>query len=361
MKGSDKDVSENGVKQQEICEEAGKVKDGSKKPLSKKQIFGRALRAALIVLLALAIVPCAAVIGLYLHYYSMLDTNLSDSYSYLDYISFSDIKSSIELPEEDIYTDENVTNILIIGTDEITSEFDDESRAESLMVLSLDSRGAVRVVTLNPDITVRIDGTNDDLLSNTFRYGGAELVLSTIKTHFNIEVEKYIRINMSVLEPLVDALGGVDIELTEDEAAALNEGGYNSWGDDNEASEGVNHFDGKQLLEYANIQFEQNGDQSILYRSIWRELSGLSLRRINSLLKVTLPYLQTNLNPLELAGVLVESARIADMTSETEWLALPQEDTYFTLAEVDFTANCEVLRDFLYADSSSSDESSSDE
>lgn len=145
----------------------------------------------------------------------------------------------IEVPDGDVWKDENVFNILLLGTDERSKEFSTNARADSILVLSLNKKEkTIKLVSLGRATGVPIPGRNDDLLTHTFRYGGAELTMKTVQDCFKVDVEKYIRVNFHTFEQLIDSVGGVDIALVKKEADALNQ--LTSAG----LTEGENHLTG---------------------------------------------------------------------------------------------------------------------
>ena len=60
-----------------------------------------------------------------------------------------------------------------------------------------------------------------DWITHTFRYGGVRLTMDTVEDCFNVQVDHYVRFNFNSFVQIVDAVGGIDLNLTEDEAKAL--------------------------------------------------------------------------------------------------------------------------------------------
>ncbi|MBQ3929048.1 MAG: LCP family protein, partial [Clostridia bacterium] len=220
----------------------------------KKKKNARIVISTLFVFLSTVLLLFGMITGVIYHFYSLMDTG-EDDFDYRNAVSVADedreevIGNNVELPQEDIYSDSNVMNLLLIGTDERTEEFDPYARADSIMVLSLNKKThAVKLVSLERGMTVSMPGNKYDLLTHTFHYGGAKLVMQTVRTHFNLDTERYIRVNFSVFEKLIDLVGGVDITLTAEEAAALN------LQSENKVKEGDNHLDGHSALQYARLR-----------------------------------------------------------------------------------------------------------
>ncbi|MEG1390518.1 MAG: LCP family protein, partial [Angelakisella sp.] len=151
----------------------------------------------------------------------------------------------------DIYTEADVLNILLIGTDERKEKFDENARADSIMLFSLHLKNhTVKLVSLERGIGVPIEGRNDDWLTHVFRYGGAELLLQTVRDCFKVDVDRYVRVNFYAFKTIIDSVGGVDIVLTKEEVKALNEEVYTNAATDVRVVEGLNHLSGHDTLQY---------------------------------------------------------------------------------------------------------------
>ena len=148
------------------------------------------------------------IVGTFFKYYSMVAAPVDDDYSNViilpsdeDMVDMSN--AVIELSEESIFRDKDVLNILLIGTDERTPEYNKNARSDTMMMLSLNKKTkGVKLVSFERDTIVKIPGRNSNKLNATFQSGGAKLLMQTLQIHFNAEVEKYIRVNFSVFEKL---------------------------------------------------------------------------------------------------------------------------------------------------------------
>ena len=200
----------------------------------------------------------------------------------------------------------------------------------------------VKLVSLERGMTVRIPGRKNDLLTHTFHWGGSKLVVETVRSHFNLDVDRYVRVNFSVFEKLVDEVGGVDVVLTKKEAEALTQYGV---------VEGKNHLNGSQALAFSRLRsidsdWKRVKRQRKVMAAIKNNLKGKSLFEIKDITDVCLPYVQTNLTAAELADLVLHLPSYAK--GELDQMTIPQERTYKGLGNVDFKANSEILRSFLY-------------
>lgn len=209
-------------------------------------------------------------------------------------------------------------NVLLLGTDErasndlgdFGSELSENARADACMLLSLDVKNhTAHIVSLERAIGVPIEGVGEDWLTHVFTYGGPEAMLKTVREQFGIEVYRYVRVNVGVAADLIDAIGGVDITLTETEAAALNGEIYTNSTTKHRVTPGLNHLDGFDAIAYARQRFIDSDfhrvqrQRNVLQAAI-DETKDLSLKQLDHLLDVALPMVQTNLTKSDIAGLI---------------------------------------------------------
>lgn len=214
-----------------------------------------------------------------------------------------------------LYAHDEVTNILLIGTDSNS----DWGRSDTLMLLSLDNiHGKIKMTSFLRDTFVSIPGYSPDKLNAAYAYGGTDLCIQTIEYNFGIGIDGYAIVNFKTFRNLIDAIGGVDVYLTQDEIdyinaqlAQNNQGGYIPEG----TTEGYVHLSGRQALWHArNRGGEVNGEyfygtdwdrvdrQQRMFAGIIDGLTSLSFDEVSNMAYTVLPYVTTDLSADELAG-----------------------------------------------------------
>ncbi len=292
----------------------------------------------------------------------------------------------MEMPEGSPFADENVLNILLIGTDERTeavndadafthlnqldgtedtTEFSDDARADALILVSLNiSDHTIRLVSIErgTGVPILLDGYEGqyDWITHTFRYGGAKLTMDTVEDCFNVQVDHYVRVNFNSFVQIVDAVGGVDIEITELEAKALNwEVPSNSMLIVDKVEPGLNHFDGYTALQYARLRKIDNDwkrieRQRTVIEAVLDQVKDASVVELDNLLNTVLPLVQTNFTKSEITALLVQLP--AFLGAEVEQLSMPLQGTYGVrtgmddrlMYDPDWAVNIKALQDFLY-------------
>lgn len=276
--------------------------------------------------------------------------------------------------EGEIFGDEDVFNVLLIGTDERTKDFSDNARGDTCMLLSINKETmAVKLVSFERGMGVPIlSGYYEgqyDWLTHTFRYGGADLMMREIRECFKIDVDRYVRVNIYTFMQLVDSVGGVDIDLTQEEADYINhpEGTYgaghikemNVADQVQEVTVGVNHLNGATAMLYARCRYIDNDwhrverQRNVIQAAI-NQTKELSLLELNSLLDEVLPLVQTNLTEEEITSLLLLAPKYQGVTLDQ--MTLPAEGTYGSMVGMggrsmfapDFNQNAQILRTFIY-------------
>ncbi len=276
-----------------------------------------------------------------------------------------DAEQKSQLPTGDPFYDKDVVNILLLGTDERTEQFSDNARADSIMILSLNTKKhTIKIVSIERGIGVPVPGRNDDLITHTFRYGGAALTLKTVRECFNVDVERYVRVNFSVFQKAIDAIGGVDITLTQAEAAYLMDAkGLLSLNSNtiHDVVAGQNHLDGSTALAYSRIR-EIDSDWTRIKRqrntiqAAINEVKNEDIFTLNKLVDIVLPMIETNLTKEEITSLLFELPGFISAGANMEQMTIPTYETCWNsvgvdgrkMIGVDFAANAQILKGFFY-------------
>ncbi len=204
-----------------------------------------------------------------------------------------------------------VKNILIIGSD---TRSDDGGRSDSMILISINRKTNQIVQTsFMRDVLVSIPGYGNAKLNAAYAYGGAELVMDTIEENFKIKVDKYIRIDFFSFIDIIDAIGGLELTVTDEEANAMTDPMNEvnnllgrALGTGKLTQGGTYTMDGVQSLAYARIRYAGDGDfertqrQREVIEKIIEKFKDLSIFKMNSVLETILPQLTTNMSKTEI-------------------------------------------------------------
>lgn len=145
--------------------------------------------------------------------------------------------------------------VMIMGVDE---RADDVGRSDTLMIATLDpDKNQAALLSVPRDTRVKIKGHGFDKINAAYAYGGRKLTQETIESLLNTHIDHYIKINVHGFTKIIDALGGIDIDV---EKRMYYE---DPWDDDGglyiDLQPGMQHMDGKTAITYVRYR-DEKGD-----------------------------------------------------------------------------------------------------
>ena len=159
--------------------------------------------------------------------------------------------------------------------------------------------------------------------------GGMEMLDTLLYDSFGVEVDYNVEVGFETFTQIIDILGGVDMELTADEARYLS-------ADGKRFTAGMNHLDGEAALTYARIRSSNAGDndfnrtnrQRKLLVSLINKAKTMSLPQLNGLLQEALPLIITDMTNEEITACAMELLpMLTELTIETN--QCPADGTYW--------------------------------
>lgn len=229
-----------------------------------------------------------------------------------------------------------IVNVAVFGVD--GRDDVDGDRTDTIMVATADyEHSKVKVASLMRDTYVYIDQKYGyDKLNAAYAYGGPDLALQTINQNFDTTITDYVTIDFSAMVSMVNAVGGVTIDIeTDEELDWVNE--YLM--DVNEKVETGSPFledtgsqvvDGSQALAYCRVRYVGDGDfdrtlrQRVVFEQVLSKALDLDLKEQYNLVMATLPYVETSLSTMEM---LKYGANLALMPSkDIEQSRFPTDD-----------------------------------
>ena len=267
----------------------------------------------------------------------------------------------------------NVTNILMIGSD--TRDENEYGRTDSMILMSINKTNkTVTMTSFMRDMYVEIKGKNTygeevdfwDKLNAAYVYGGAELLMDTLEYNFDISVDDYVYVDFFAFVDIVDSLGGIEVDVTDEEA----------WGMEDPMREqnrilgqpgstdlldhgGKLNLNGNQALAYARLRYVGNADFQRTERQ--REVIGKIIDKakrsdpltLNRFAKAVCSNLSTNMSRADM--MLAAYKVVFSLNYEMRSLRLPAEGDYGygihgdqSTLDVDLDACRELLRKELY-------------
>ena len=237
----------------------------------------------------------------------------------------------------------DITNIMLLGIDGRQSE-GYAARSDTNMILSVNTATeTIRLTSLLRDTWVTVPGLDFDedgesdycKLNAAFYYGGFDMLSDTIEQNFKLDVNQYIAVDFVAFEKAVDALDGVDIELTKEEAEFIpkeSDDPDRFATPDNPDLEplgheaGVYHLNGQQTLAYCRIRtlynssdFARQSNQRKVIDQLMTKAKTMNFATLTGVLTAVLPYVQTNMSKQELLNYAASALQYAGYTIESEY------------------------------------------
>lgn len=147
-----------------------------------------------------------------------------------------------------------------------------------------------------------------------YSWGGAYdamgMLNQTIEENFLIDIDYNVEIDFDTFTKIIDTLGGVEIELTADEAVYLTDNAFCA----GSFTEGLNLLKGDAALSYARIRKANPTDndekrslrQKLVIEKIVGKLKAMSLSDLNNLIDTILPMITTNMSNEDMTNCIVE-------------------------------------------------------
>lgn len=162
-----------------------------------------------------------------------------------------DMEEDKKTDTQGVRTEEYVMNYLIFGIE----EFGGAKNTDTMMIATINTKDdSIKVTSLLRDSYVDIPGYKANKLNSAYSRGGAKLLIETIEQNYKVKIDGYASVNFESFEKIVDLVGGVTIELGEEEAKYLNKTNYISKKKNRNVKPGVNKLNGNQLMGYVRVR-----------------------------------------------------------------------------------------------------------
>lgn len=287
-----------------------------------------------------------------------------------DMAKVSDLHMNTNLPSEWL-------NVLLLGTDE--RYLNTSARTDTMMICSINrTTGEVKLASIMRDLAVDLHDIGK--YSGTWRmnaanyFGGPNLTMRTINECFGMNLQYYVMVNFFGFQRIAERLGGIDIDVSEEEMEQINKWAWNSYKiayyTDTDISDVVyekletfgenTHLNGTQALAYARIRKLNGGDymRSERQRKVLAKLldkaKQLNAMEIASLASLMQDQVKTNMPWDDIINTAIAVA--ANGLSGMENMQLPVSGTFkqetrnnqSMLYDCDFAANTTQLYNFIY-------------
>lgn len=250
--------------------------------------------------------------------------------------------------DEVVKDEEHIINILLIGQDRRPGQ--GRQRSDVMLLCTLNTKTKELTMTsFLRDLYVPIPGYDDNRLNACYAFAGMKLLNKCLENNFGVHVDGNLEVDFDGFAQIIDLMGGVDMYLTQAEANFLINRG-------SDATEGMNHLDGKAALLYTRNRYVGNGDftrterQRKVITALVEKCRGMSVSQMKELAETMLPMITTDLSNKEILSYMME---ILPLVRELKIknITIPAEGTYkyasirgMSVLVPDLAANREILK-----------------
>ena len=232
------------------------------------------------------------------------------------------------LNKTDYKEEKGITNILLVGTDGRSSN-DQGTRSDSMMILTVDTKNkSLKLTSLARDTYVDIPGHGMEKLTHAYAYGGINLLIETIEHNFKLDIQDYAIVDFFSFMDIVDAVGGVTVDIQKSEINELNEVMISCYelSKSNKIepmqtikSSGIQKLNGYQALAYGRIRHNDNATerdrrQREIIQGLTNSLKELPITKYPSLIDTLLPYIKTNMKPTAIFSIATDVLTIGNFS-----------------------------------------------
>ena len=242
--------------------------------------------------------------------------------------------------DADLIKAKDKTTILIMGVD---IRKDDVGRSDTMMIATVNPKSdTASLLSVPRDTRVRISGYGYDKINAAFAYGGEPLAERTVENFLGINIDHYIIIDTSSFVKIIDAIGGIDIDVEKRMK-------YEDPWDDNgglviDLYPGLQHMDGKKAVTYVRYR-DSEGDigrikrqQQFMAACMEKIMSPSFIPRIPAVLHEIFEAVNTDMTTrqlLELAGSLKDAQSNGLKTDMVPGYPLYIEDVSYWIPDIE--------------------------
>ena len=158
------------------------------------------------------------------------------------------------------------TNLALFGVDSREGELTKKTRSDTIIICSINNEnGDIKLCSVYRDTYLNLSNDEYTKCNAAYAEGGPEQAISMLNMNLDMDIEDFITIGFRGLTDVVDALGGVTIDVTDAEISYLNNYQSTMATEMNRSytpvtSSGVQTLDGLQATAYCRIRYTAGDD-----------------------------------------------------------------------------------------------------
>ena len=284
-------------------------------------------------------------------------------------IDTQDIKADDIIINEEVKKNKEVdlgdgyTNVALFGVDSRDGNLGEGNRTDCIIVASLNNKTKeIKLVSVYRDTLLDLSEGTYQKCNAAYSYGGPVLAINMLNKNLDLDIQDYVTVDFGAIADAIDLLGGVEIEVTEEELPYINQ--YipetaNSAGKSANylSNAGLQTLDGTQATTYARIRSTAGGDftrterQRLVIEKMFEKAKSADLGTLNAIIDKVFPQVSTSFT---LQEVLTYATAYSEYTLAGN-MGFPQDnytDLLSGLGSVvipdDLVSNVTKLHEFLF-------------
>lgn len=267
-------------------------------------------------------------------------------------IDFSEL-SSLTDPNRIGGVNSKIVNILLIGQDR--REGESQARSDTMILCTFSREtGKLTMTSILRDLYVPIPGHGSNRINAAYAEGGIPLLTQTLQENLGLQIDGSMEVDFAQFAGIIDLLGGVEIELREDEARVINQETGSA------LTEGLHRLNGVQALAYSRIRnldrdgdFSRTGRQRQVISALVAAYRQTKFSDMIPLLRQLLPMITTDMN---YGQILLLAFEMVPYLTDLEIVSqrIPADGTFtdqtingMSVLAADMEANRRILQETL--------------
>ena len=275
-----------------------------------------------------------------------------------DIVINEEVKLNKELDLGDGYK-----NVALFGVDSRDGSLGKGTRTDCIIVASLNNETKeIKMVSVYRDTLLNLSEGTYQKCNGAYSYGGPVMAINMLNMNLDLDIEDYVTVDFGAIADAIDLLGGVDIEVTEEEVPYINSYIWETAASAGKEetlvqTSGLQTLNGVQATTYARIRSTAGGDftrterQRLVIEKMFEKAKTADLGTINEIIDKVFPQVSTSFT---LQEILMYASAYSEYTL-AENMGFPVDkytDTVSGLGSIvipqDLTSNVTKLHEFLF-------------
>ncbi len=233
-----------------------------------------------------------------------------------------------DLDKDTIKTMERYTNIALFGLDNRSSNQYSTGRSDTIMIASIDNKTKkVKLVSVFRDTCLNIGDGQYRKANSAYSKGGPKQAVQMLNSNLDLNITEYVCVDWAALVEVIDALGGLDLEITDAERKQINK--YKKDIDEvtgmstpEVTQSGLVHLNGTQATSYARLRklagddFKRASRQRIVLQAMMEKAKKADIGTLLSIVNSVVDDISTSLTLDQILG-LAKDVRSYSLVSTT--------------------------------------------